>query len=209
MYKEENLRVKMKLNQNQARTSYLEFTAQQNNNTYKSFYALLERYKPDRILEIGTGLGGLTLFLKHVCDDINLKIEILSYDIRTRAPEKLLKENGIDFRIENIFGKGQGSCDQDVINFIQQDGKTLILCDGGSKIREFNLLSKFLKVGDIIMGHDYAPNKEYYDNHIHKKLWNWFEISDKDIQESVEINNLKPYMQDMFIDAVWVCKIKK
>lgn len=49
-----------------------------------------------------------------------------------------------------------------VESFIKREGTTLILCDGGSKINEFNILSKYLKSGDIIMAHDYVDTKENF-----------------------------------------------
>jgi len=95
------------------------------------------------------------------------------------------------------------------MNFIQQEGVTIVLCDGGYKIGEFNILSKYIKPEDFILAHDYASTDEFFDEYINMKFWNWHEIQDSDIQESVEKHNLKPFMQDEFTKAVWVCKIKK
>jgi len=58
--------------------------AQQHHNVYITFYKLLEDYKPNRILEIGTALGGFTKFLKQVTDTLNLNTYIMSFDISAR-----------------------------------------------------------------------------------------------------------------------------
>ena len=66
-----------------------------------------------------------------------------------------------------------------------------------------------LKKGDIIMAHDYSPNSEYFEENINNKIWNWHEIKDTDIEDTVNECNLKPFMQEDFQKVVWVCKIKE
>jgi cephalosporin hydroxylase len=182
--------------------------AQQHHNVYSTFYKLIDDTKPKRILEIGTALGGFTMFLKKVVDSFNLDTKILTFDISARPWYDDMKQMGIDVRVEDIFNDYQ-DIPNEIKNFIKQDGLTIILCDGGDKIREFKLLSHFLKKGDIIMAHDYAPNQEYFDNYINNKIWNWLEIQDKDINESCMKHNLTPFMEYELRDVVWVGKIKE
>jgi cephalosporin hydroxylase len=182
--------------------------AQQHHNVYSTFYKLIDDTKPKRILEIGTALGGFTMFLKKVVDSFNLDTKILTFDISARPWYDDMKKMGIDVRVEDIFDDYQ-DIPNEIKNFIKQDGLTIILCDGGDKIREFKLLSHFLKKGDIIMAHDYAPNQEYFDNYINGKIWNWLEIQDKDINESCMKHNLTPFMEYELRDVVWVGKIKE
>jgi hypothetical protein len=89
------------------------------------------------------------------------------------------------------------------------EGTTIVMCDGGSKKNEMKILGKYLKPGDIIMAHDYAPTIEYFENFIYGKIWKWCEILDSDIENVVTEYNLEPYMKDEFQEVVWVCKIKK
>ena len=182
--------------------------AQQHHNVYSTFYKLIDDTKPKRILEIGTALGGFTMFLKKVVDSFNLDTKILTFDISARPWYDDMKQMGIDVRVEDIFDDYQ-DIPNEIKNFIKQDGLTIILCDGGDKIREFKLLSHFLKKGDIIMAHDYAPNQEYFDNYINGKIWNWLEIQDKDINESCMKHNLTPFMEYELRDVVWVGKLKE
>jgi len=209
MFKKENITRESKLAEHDSLSSYLGHAAQQNHYAYEAFYNLLNEVKPSRILEIGTAMGGFTMFLKLTCNDLRLNIPILSYDIHGRQEHSTLIESGVDVRIENVFNDNYSEVKQEIIDYIQQDGTTLVLCDGGWKIGEFNLLSKFIKQGDIIMAHDYASTTDYFNNHINLKFWNWLEIQDSDIQGAVSSNNLEPFMQEQFTQAVWVCKIKK
>jgi len=207
MYTEKNITKKSNLELNDSLSCYLNHEAQQNHYAYEAFYNLLNTTQPSRILEIGTAMGGFTMFLRLICNDLNLNTDILTYDINDRG-YKFLEENNVNVKIENIFYDNYSAVKQEVIDYIQQDGTTIVLCDGGYKIGEFNILSNYIKQGDIIMAHDYASNNEYFQENINMKFWNWLEIQDSDIQESVEKNNLKPFMKEEFTQAVWVCKIK-
>ena len=78
----------------------------------------------------------------------------------------------------------------------------------GDKINEFKLLSDLLKVGDYIMAHDYCSNKYYFENKILNKIWNWCEITDNDIEEICEKNNLIKIKEEEFQSVVWTCRKK-
>lgn len=209
MFNEENITRKSNLAEHDSLSCYLGHAAQQNPNAYKTFYNFFETVKPSRILEIGTAMGGFTLFLRLCCNDLNLNPVIKSYDIHSRPEYDTIRENNIDIIIENIFSPDYNEVKQHIVDYIQQDGVTVVLCDGGYKIGEFNTLSKFIKPGDFILAHDYASNANYFNEHVNLKLWNWHEIQDSDIQDAVNNNNLEPYMHEQFQEAVWVCKTKR
>jgi len=183
-------------------------TAQQSHNAYQVFYDFLMEVKPSQILEIGTALGGFTEFLKIIIDENNLNTTILSYDISERPWYNQMIEKGIDVRVENIFSDDWTTVKQEVIDYVKREGVTIVLCDGGWKIGEFNVLSKYIKEGDFILAHDFSFSKEVYENEIKNKIWNWCEITEEDISNAVIENNLKSYNQDKFSQAVWVCKAK-
>lgn len=193
---------------NDGLSSYMGMASQQNHNVYEVFYNFLNDVKPKRILEIGTALGGFTQFLKKVSDESQLDINILSYDIYEMTWYQTMIQNGIDVRVENVFDSNYQSVKQEVIDFIQQDGTTLVLCDGGNKVGEFNILSNYLKDGDFIMAHDYVDTRENFNENYYEKIWNWHEISEGDITNACTRNNLKPYNKETFDSVVWVCKIK-
>lgn len=203
-----NITRRINLIENQGLSSYKNYTAQQHHDAYEIFYKFLTQLKPKKILEIGTALGGFISFIKESCDNLGLSTVIRTYDVIEYPDYKKMIENGIDVRIENIFNSDYSEVNKDVIDFISSDGVTLVLCDGGNKSGEFNILSNFLKKGDIIMGHDYAPNEIEFQNNYNLKIWNWHELSDNSIQEPCKRNNLKSVSPNIFNQIVWVCKVK-
>jgi cephalosporin hydroxylase len=205
---QENITRLTNLEDNDSLSAFRGHTAQQSHNVYQIFYDFILEVKPNRILEIGTALGGFTEFLKIITDELNLDTKILSYDISERQWYHQMIEKGIDVRVENIFNEDWTGVKQEVVDFVQQDGTTIVLCDGGWKIGEFKIFSKLIKEGDYILAHDYSTSKEIYESEIKDKIWNWCEITEEDIEESVISNNLKSYNQDKFSQAVWVCKVK-
>jgi cephalosporin hydroxylase len=209
MFNSENITRKSDLSNNDSLSMYLNHACQQNHNAFEVFYNFLTEIKPKRILEIGTALGGFTSFLKIVSDENNLDISILSYDIYRREWYDEMIESGIDVRVEDVFSDNYQSVKQEVIEFIQSEGTTIVLCDGGNKISEFNLLSNYLKKDDYILAHDYVHDTEKFEREINNKIWNWCEITENDIMESCEINNLLDYNPEIFASVVWACKQKK
>jgi len=194
--------------------AYRGVTLMQHENVAIPFHLLLQQVKPKRVLEIGTSHGALTLLTRDLLDELELyETQIKSYDVFSISQEYVanmpVKGKSIEFIIKNIFNDTYDSLkDNEIVDYIQSPGTTLVLCDGGSKKNEFKIISPYLKRGDIIMAHDYAPNQDYFENNIKDKIWNWWEIQDSDIESAVVENNLKPYMEKEFREVVWVCKIK-
>lgn len=194
--------------------SYEGIATQQHDDVEQVFEQLFTQTKPVRILEIGTAFGGLTLLLRNLLDRISLgETDIRTYDVELKNYLSEHIENGvrIDSRIKDIFNHSYSDLVEveEITSYIQSEGVTIVLCDGGSKKNEFRILSDYLKVGDIIMAHDYSPNQEYFEKNVNNQIWNWLEIQDLDINESCLKNNLSPFMEDEFRKVVWVCKIKK
>lgn len=183
-------------------------SAQQFHGAYDVFYNFISEIKPKRILEIGTAMGGFTIFLRICCNELNLDTNIRSYDINTISWSKNIIDMNIDLRVENIFSEGFNELDNEVIDYINGDGTTIVLCDGGWKIGEFNLISKYIKPGDFILAHDYAENREVFETKINGKIWNWFEISDLDIHQATVENKLNIYKKDIFENVAWTCRQK-
>jgi cephalosporin hydroxylase len=202
IFKESNLE------HNDSISNYNGWGAQQNPNTFEVFHNFLKEIKPKRILEIGTSIGGLTTFIDYTCKLLELDCKLISFDINELSYYRHMRDIGIDIRVENIFSDDYKVVKQEMIDFIQEDGVTLILCDGGYKIGEFNLLSEYIKSGDFIMAHDYSENADVFNEKVYKKIWNWHEICDNDINGACEKYNLKPYNKEIFDNVAWVCKKK-
>jgi cephalosporin hydroxylase len=205
---EDKITKKCSLEHNDSISTYIGWGAQQNYNAFEVFHNFISENKPKRILEIGTSLGGFTCFLKHTSDKLGLDCDILTYDIHEKSWYTELTDMGIDVRIKNVFSEGYTEVAQEVIDFVQADGTTIVLCDGGDKIREFNIISKYLKTNDFILAHDYAENEEKFNSAVKGKIWNWHEIKESDIIDACVRNNLKDYQREIFESVAWICKTK-
>jgi hypothetical protein len=84
--------------------------------------------------------------------------------------------------------------------FISQEGKTLVLCDGGDKPAIFNAYSDLIKENDIIAVHDFFETREEWEN---QDAWSWCECIKEDIVSGIENNNL--IEQDTYMrNIAWV-----
>lgn len=196
--------------------TYKNLSIEQNPNIIYSFDKLIKVLRPKRVIEIGTFAGGLTLLVRDLLDYNGLlDSEVITYDVRT--PEYLINQTKnikIKSITKNLFSEDysefkNNECKNEILSILNQEDSTLVLCDGGSKKNEFKLISPLLKIGDVIMAHDYSYNHEYFELHIKNKFWNWLEIQDDDITEVSEKFNLYNFLQEDFINVAWVCKIKK
>jgi len=184
---------------------------QQNEFFLNNLEKIILSINPHRIIEIGTARGGTTLAISDILIKNNLHdTKIKTFDISMRHHLRNINLSNIEFYVGNIFDwpKSTLSKPEEITNFLSKTGRNLIMCDGGNKIKEFHILSQYLKVGDVIMAHDYAPNKEVFESDYVGKIWNHMEICDKDIEDSVETYNLKTYNNELIKETAWVAKIK-
>lgn len=188
-------------------TSYEGLSVQQHDDVFDVFKQFLLDIKPARILEIGTAGGGLTLFFR----DILPNTPILTFEVYDQPWYDRLRENNIDVRIENIFNHAYNALEKPeaIESFIQQEGTTLVLCDGGHKIGEFNAIAPLIKKGDFIMAHDYIAEWDDFQENYKDKIWNWCEVEEKYIEKVSKEQNLIHYNQENFSKVVWVCKTKQ
>ncbi len=190
-------------------TLYRGYTAQQHRDAITVFYDFLADIRPARILEIGTACGGLILSIRDHLNALGLsESTIITYDIENRSYYPELRAANIDIRIQNIFTHSYTDLEDETFikQYIQSPGVTLVLCDGGYKKGEFAILSKFLKVGDFIMAHDYVDTYDNFQQNYLNKIWDWCEIEEKHITNVSKLYNLVNYNQDAFDKVVWVCK---
>ena len=193
-------------------TPNFRLTMQQKPEVSGAFEKLLKEIKPKQIVEIGTAGGWTTLSIRETLDEIGLeKTDIKSFEVKEHKWFPEMRKRNIEIIVENIFSHSYKEIEKPemVESFIGREGTTLVLCDGGSKVNEFIILSKYLKSGDIIMAHDYVDTKENFLENYRDKIWNWREIGEEDIKETCEKYNLKSFMKETFDKVVWVCKIKE
>lgn len=197
--------------------SYRGVSIEQRPEVVYKFESLLLEYRPNQIIEIGTFAGGLTLILKDIIDNNQLNTEIHTYDVVQASilidQIKLRNLSNIRVYTTNLFndrydGFHDESTKHEITSLIQRPGHTLLLCDGGCKKCEFNLLANLLKPQDVIMAHDYAPDPAYFQSKINRKIWYWHEIQDADIISSITNNKLTPLHKESFLEVAWLCMQK-
>lgn len=181
--------------------------ARQHKDAYEVFEKFLASVRPARVIEIGTWKGYFTQFLKRV-SDAGPGFEIVSYDTERFEEHAQFINEGIDIRIENPFTGDYEGLKEDVIRYIHEPGITLVLCDDGNKIKEFNCVARYLKPGDYIMAHDYADTAENFKQNYLGKIWLSHEICDEDIAVTCREQNLETIKKEEFDKVVWVCKRK-
>lgn len=183
----------------------------QHPDTPQVFKTFLEATRPSRILEIGSFHGGLTLLLRDIMDEIGLQNNpVRTYDIHDQEFLKpLVVDRNVDVFTKNLFNGDYSDwaneeSKNEIINYIQQDGVSLVLCDGGCKKCEFNLIAPLLKTGDVIMAHDYAPDETYFQESMKDKIWDWHEIRDSDIINTITKFSLEPLHQNLMLNIAWL-----
>lgn len=153
------------------------YTAQ----TWSAITMLIKTFSENRdikrVVELGTGCGGLTLLFG--VNMLQRDGKVLSFDIEPIQSEQARR----DFEKLNITFERRDVFEEDTVERVQkfiEGERALIFCDDGSKSREFRLYSKILKKNDLIMAHDWG-----------------IEISQGDIDESL-LAILESYHQEEF-----------
>lgn len=185
------------------------FTAAQHPVAFDVMEQFIREIKPDRILEIGTANGGLTSFINHVGKETHPEFQMISTDIFHKPQYEEIRAEGVNVLIEDIFDKGRGIVINDtVLQFLAGSTRKIVLCDGGNKPMEFQVLSQYLNVGDFILAHDYVDTEENFRQNVYGKLWCWQEIKDAHIDATCKQHNLVDYQKDVFSAVFWACKVK-
>jgi hypothetical protein len=153
----------------------------------------------DNIIEIGSYNGGLSSYL---FDTKRKDTFFISYDI----DQSLNQSNRIDisFVIKDCF-----EAKDEIKNFIGREGRTLVICDGGHKTKEFNLFSNYLKYNDVIILHDYKQDEESWKEYTN--YWQWpygHECSYEEVKEAITLNGLKEYFNKKANFYLWGSYIK-
>jgi len=181
------------------------FELAQNNWIDVPFKLLAQELANDEltIIELGTAKGGFAIFLAQIFNRQIITFDIESYGENIKTRHKVFKKNRVIFYNESFYN-GRA------VDIINKSSKCLLLVDGGNKIDEFKYFAQFLRTGDIIMAHDYAPDGNYFNDNIFRKYWGFFELGDGHVDEVCKKYNIVPHkLQPEFIPAVWKICIKQ
>lgn len=203
---------------------------QQNPNAVLSLNRLINNHNFKNIIELGTHDGGLSTLFAIYCFGSNFNAfashanepslyknkthhkdpkKFYTFDIFLRdIPRiKLITELGAIFKQIDFLNNVDHI--EYVKSLISLPGKTLLLCDGGDKIKEFEIYSSSLKTGDIIMAHDWAKDEEAFNKIKDNNIWNCWESKwERGIKESCEKNNIRQIYSEEFDSCVWFCGVK-
>ena len=167
--------------------TFLGMRMQQSVGIVLALNSLFEMLKPRRIIELGTGYGGLTVCLG-IWGYTHLT-PVYSFDATPRhwSLGTMLAVLGVRLIREDIFGYEEA-----IARLVQRHGITLLLCDNGDKKREVNTFAPYLKMGDTIMLHDYSADGSV--SH---------EVEYADIQATCVRCGLVPIMPEEFRPFNW------
>lgn len=140
------------------------FQAEQSKAGLKAIRKILDE-NPDilRIVELGTGHGGMSLHLgSFICGRGGNVLTIDRVRIMDGGYDSWAKfgpKYHVNFIERDVFNP---STVIEVSNFIQHY-RAMILCDNGDKKREVELYAKILKKGDLLLAHDH-PGEWYVED---------------------------------------------
>jgi hypothetical protein len=143
-------------------------------------FKLLENYityeNIKYVVEIGSQKGGLSLYLANLACNTE-QVLFHTFELNKSAWNDRANEGCGHWleKIETICPYFK-SFELDIFSEISLDiikqnikkYKTLIICDGGNKVKEIDLFSKLLKTDDLIMAHDFGI--EIHDFQINKEI---------------------------------------
>jgi len=163
--------------------------AQHSAYTYEFIDEFLKHSKIERIVELGTAAGALTLYFGILGKIANWEVHSFDRVETAKDIQRAFKALDINYHVENIFS-------DDGLKHVQaliEEKPTFLLCDNGHKIREFNTFVPFLLSGSVVATHDWGV-----------------EIRQGDVDALCKKRKLLPYKEKMWTEpmrdlklAVW------
>lgn len=191
-------------------TTFLGLPMMQNRNAVPAFDAFFRHLaaqgiRVSRVIEIGVGSGGLSALLHVYC--VGQGARFVTYDLNGALAESaLFRKLGIELRVRDTrheFVEAEIAADA------QAEGVTVLLCDGGNKFGEVTTFADYLKPGDYIFAHDYAPDSETFERDLNGQLWSWLELTEGPLQSTIERNGLEPVLPGTLLAAAWGAWVKR
>ena len=149
--------------------------------------------------------------VREILNEIGLSnVPVRTFDVIESPYYEKLRTHNIEINIENIFDHAYVNLvkPERIVPYIQEQGTTIVFCDGGHKIGEFNSIAPHIKTGDYILAHDYIDTWENYQTNFKEKIWDWCEVEEKYIVEVSLREGLEFFNKEEFDKIVWVCKKK-
>jgi tRNA A58 N-methylase Trm61 len=183
----------------------------QNYGVQECLYELFSNLNVNNVIEVGTHSGGFTTMLSLAREKANKNFNIYTYDLQHVHHIDEISEK-YNFKVFKC-GIFEGIENDDTTKNIFNNPNKIIFVDGGNKKLEFNSLAKYLLPGDIIAAHDYCKNsKVFEENQKNKKVWQWMEVQESDVIDTINKYNLVDLPHDLtrkFEEVAWLIKAKQ
>lgn len=163
-------------------TNFLGMPMAQTEKSINVWEKLLSQFEFKRVLEIGTYKGNLSLYLLLFCLNRGYGADFYTYDPKRLWGGSVLK-NLLNFN-KYFYKWDVFQHIEEIGKTIQEDGISIIFCDGNEKSREFNTFAPLLKVGDILGIHDWSTEySKPEDTEETRKKYNLKEVLGKQCDE--------------------------
>jgi cephalosporin hydroxylase len=166
---------------------------------------LLQTTRPAKIIEFGTGFGGLSI-LFHLYSKIN-KCKFITYDFQSIRKD-ILDGELMDFRNKDLLTPETIVEVEEEIS--ETNGSVMLFCDA-LKCDEVNRYAPNLRLGDIVLMHDYCRDKDSIRFKEIAQIHNWTAPQEQyisRIEQSLIDNGIDVLFHDEFEDVYWFCGIK-
>lgn len=159
-------------------------------------HAALSGEPATMVIEIGTLYGAFTQILRD--HDISKAAQVHTFDVQSTLSKSL--EGDIIEHIGSVFDSNFST----VVDLIQLPGRCLVFCDGGDKEQEVRTFCQHLKVGDVIMCHDYTKEASWIGSAA-VGGWPAYESLYCNVQTALESHGCEPFLEAQMLLAAWGC----
>ncbi len=165
-----------------------------------------EGRRPARIVELGTGCGGLSVLFQIYATAVGARFTTYDLHVHGTAARGLFERLGVDARVRDLEAPFTIA---EIARDLQSPGVTLLVCDGPDKAAEVTRFAPYLKTGDLVMAHDFAESHDAFMREGRDRTWNYCEITDADITAAITACGLEPVSPDLLAPGAWMCKVKR
>lgn len=178
---------------------FMGFPMSQSRLAVPSWSYFFEHVPAARIIELGTNCGGFSICLGIMGKQWGF--HVTTFDLGENPKDSTLIPGWFDFLGIQFYRADVLSepTIHQISEMIKLPGVTVLACDNGNKIKEWQIYSKFLKPGDCILAHDLHPDCYPYEG-----LWGWGEIRVEDVKDIILENDLWPYLYDEMAYGAWL-----
>ena len=123
----------------------------------------LDAFPAKRLIELGTGAGGLSTYLALECIQRGMRFDTFDIFLPDVAKSNVGKLIGLESmcHVGSLWAE-TGDVLRDML--IAAEHPLILFCDGGDKPREVRLFGPLLKPGDLLCVHDY--HNEFDDDQV-------------------------------------------